>query len=233
MDWTLLALFTTGAGLCFLVLRTFTFQNGLLRWFAIIFPPLTLLSLTQVPLDIGTSLYHVPLGVAVVWSLVSLIRVVINCVFPRGLPRRVHLLRSVRPLLVLCVQFLVLQAHSHSLRAAKIFASEAAITVQASCDQTGVVPPHINQWPRQDYDGYASFTRFGSSLASWYPIRYSTGKGTYSVEVRIDIDESFTISGGIGRKLEVSYGPYYDYKEVIMENPEELMKFAKNTPKQN
>ncbi|MCU0756689.1 MAG: hypothetical protein MUE46_16505 [Xanthomonadales bacterium] len=203
-------------------------MNRVFRWIFVIVPPLSLLSLAKVPVDIGTAFLHLILGVAFVWSLLSLVLLLIKAVLFRDGDRRDWVIRAVGPLLFVAVQILVWMAHDHSLRAARIFAAETAIAVQAVCDQAAVVPSEIVGWAGGGA-GDASSTRFGSRFGSWYPIRYFVNNQAYSVMVRISIDESFVISGGIGKEFDVVYGS--DYQRKTLSSAEELMEFAANTPK--
>jgi hypothetical protein len=203
-------------------------MNRVLRWAFVVIPPLSLLSLAKVPVDIGTAFLHLLLGVAFVWSIISLMLLLIKAVLFRDGNWRDQLIRAVGPLLFVAVQILVWMAHDHSLRAARIFAAETAIAVQAVCDQTAVVPSHIAGWAGGGA-GDASSTRFGSRFGSCYPIRYFVNKQAYSVMVRISIDESFVISGGVGKGFDVVYGS--DYQRKTLSGAEELMVFAASTPR--
>ena len=203
-------------------------MNRVLRWAFVIVPPLSLLSLAKVPVDIGTASLHLLLGVACVWSLISLMMLLIKAVLVREGHWRDQLTRAVGPVLFVAVQILVWMAHDHSLRAARIFAAETAISIQAVCDRTAVVPSHVAGWASGGA-GDASATRFGSRFGSWYPIRYFVNKQGYSVVVRISIDESFEISGGVGNAFSVVYGS--DYKRKTVSSAEALIEFAANAPR--
>jgi hypothetical protein len=47
--------------------------------------------------------------------------------------------------------------------------------------------------------------------------------------VRISIDESFVISGGVGKGFDVVYGS--DYQRKTLSSAGELIEFAANTPR--
>jgi hypothetical protein len=182
-------------------------------------------------MDIGSSLLYIPFLFTFIWSVVALLVIFIKCILRRGRECKDLGIRSIRPLILISVYFAVQMAHNHSLKAARIFAAEKAILIQDYCTRTSLVPARIEDWPAgHEYSGYQSEIYYGSPLASAYPIRYSTHEKSFTIDVRMNIDESFTISGGVNEEITVGHGPYFEHHEKKFKNAEELIEFAR-TPK--
>jgi hypothetical protein len=180
-------------------------------------------------MDIGASLLYIPFLFTFIWSAIAVIIIIVKCILRRGRECRDLAIRSIRPLILISVYFTVQMAHNHSLNVARVFAAEKAILIQDYCTRTSLVPALIDDWPTsREYSGYQSEIYHGSPLASAYSIRYSTHEKTFTIDVRINIDESFTISGGVNEEITVGYGPYFEHHEKKIKKAEELIEFAKN-----
>ncbi len=193
-----------------MIFTTYRVKNNHIKWFFILFPPLTLIFLAWIPSDISTIIFWGPVTIAVLFSVFSII---INLLIaltiklkkkkPTAAPLRIRL---VRPILVVCIVAGVSTVVRLSLKSADVYAVETAKRLQLSCNENSICPETIQGWDESNSEWMNCSITYGK-YGTKYPICYSTNEDLteFSVSVRHNIDKDFLVEGGVNKKLKAEY----------------------------
>jgi hypothetical protein len=88
-----------------------------------------------------------------------------------------------------------------SLKSADTYAVKVAKDIQEICDSNCACPKFIKGWKVDDRKRWVCETMYGK-YGTKYPIRYNVEGNDFWVLVRHNIDEDFSISGGVDKILE-------------------------------
>jgi hypothetical protein len=206
-----------------LALKTHRFKSPIVRWALIVLLPLSLLGYAKLPIDIFTILLFAPLLIAAVWSLVSIVLLGIKLVTSTPRPWTHVATHAIRPLLCLIVFGTVRYLHDHSLQLARLQAAQTAIGIQEVCKKEGRCPTSLQNWQRSQSSGNNWVARLGSPLATTYLAKCELHDQTYSIMLRINIDQYFEVTGGVHLPFEVYRGPYIDHEKLSFNQAEKLL----------
>lgn len=157
--------------------------------------PVATAALIFVPLDFGTTLFLLPGMIAALWSVVILSLSLLRACFRI----RSRWLQDVAlPMAALFVWWLGLQAQDRSLQAAKEFAMQAAVEMQARCDAERHCPEGIDSWNERPIEG-SSRIRAGWTVKFWLTYRRTQGDQSFEINVSRNIDFRDLIEAGVGR----------------------------------
>lgn len=164
-----------------------------------ILPPILILPLSFVPLDLMTVLFFLPVFVCCFVSLFSVVKLVFR-ILSQPAERNQSAFRLLRPILTIFFTFLVFSALAFSYNSATTLGRKIAASVQLECDKSGSCPKTLPGW-RSRNDAYTSDLVAGEFAK--YPILYRVAKDqkAFRLYVRRDIDSGLSISGGVGLAL--------------------------------
>jgi hypothetical protein len=199
--------FTFWIILIVVIMVTYGIKNPFLRWIFILLPPLSLLLLMWVPIDLITTALWGPAMLAFVISIISIVYR-LTCAYINKLkkkpPSPITLkIELIRPILVVLIFPTVFGITKLSQKSADIYAAKTAKNVQRMCNENGVCPEFIEGWEVGVESWYASSKLYGR-YGSKYIIRYciEDDPNGFTIIVRHNIDEGFYIYGGVGKTLQ-------------------------------
>jgi len=215
--------------LLILVIFTYRIKNPYLFWSCIIFPPLGLLLLIWMPIDIGSTPFWAPAIVAFVFSVCSIVFKTI-WVLIRKMRNKPPILpslsiRIIRPIMVIIIFPGVFYIVKLSLESADTYAVKVAKDVQEICDSNGACPEFIKGWKVDDRKRCVCETMYGK-YGTKYPIRYNVEGNDFRVWVRHNIDEAFSVSGGVDKILEAEL--HIEGKRIMVDTNSLVPKPLKN-----
>jgi len=168
-------------------------QNKTIFWLTQILPPICLLPLVVVPIDLGTMIFWGPAYMFGMGSFVNIISFVV-----RWLMRsKVKVSLLVRPILTICVLVVATLLVSRSVDSAIKFAHRKAIEINKQCNQNEC-PQFIEGWRRESF---ACDTLAGDLATYRVKYRVSDDLHEFTLDVRISIDHFYRITGGSGKEL--------------------------------
>jgi len=197
-------------------------------------PPFTILPLIFVPRDLFTSLIWFPALVAVAISLFTVVLrgALVIYFFVKNIKDQSenHIEKLVRPSLYLAVFTLVNSVLNNSIESANRFVFKNALAIQNSCNANQVCPSELPGWNQHGSSSkYESITQAGNSFVT-YSVHFNRDETTnFTIYVRHNIDERFSISGGVDQKLIAKYGHYASFKKITIGDSideEQLVKMA-------
>ena len=171
-------------------------------WILQIVPPLIILPLFTMPMDIGTGIFWLAGIIAFCISFFSIGRKVFTHL--RSKNKQSTLLNIIRPGLTIILMILAFSSVKFSLSKAENDAFEIAEYVQKKCDSDNTCPDYIPTWNRKD----GSFTceSLVGGLAK-YRILYfvSEDKKDFTIKLRLNIDSHLSFYGGVGKEIQREY----------------------------
>lgn len=120
--------------------------------------------------------------------------------------------QAIRPLICISVFFVVRYLHDHTLQKARMQAMDVAIVIQQTCNKNQTCPlhpPDVAHFHWMDAEN-CWVALLGFEFSKLYRIKCRLNDQTFSITFRINIDEIFEVSGGVGRPFAVFRGPYSD-----------------------
>jgi hypothetical protein len=173
--------------------------TGIGLWYRQVLPPLMILALTCVPLDIGTALFWlVAMLAAFVSALSPLARLSYNVFDRRGW---IYLLPPPRSVLTIVFLALAFGAVHFSYLDAARFARNAATDIQRQCDRQRRCPDSVPGW--QTGPGPEKTTFAGSWARYWVEYRVADDHRTFVVHLHRNIDDGTRYSGGVGKQVTI------------------------------
>jgi hypothetical protein len=187
------------------VFITYRIKNKFLLWALILLPPLLMIPLCRINVDLMTSILWTPVYVAVLWSVISII-INIRRLYRRDAqvspPFKNIKIRFVRPVLTIIIFLGVRTVVSMSILSADKYAIETAKAIQNRVVAEGSCPRKIEGWSDGSHESVASECFYGK-YGTKYPVRYriSDDGKDFSISVRHNIDEGFIVTGGVNKQL--------------------------------
>ena len=189
-----------------LIIFTFKIKNVIIRWVAIILPPLLLFLWVFIPIDMITILFWIVgfliagvSGISLLFKLISFLRI-----GSRNKQERQFLkIQMIRPVLALIVFCLVLLSINLSLKSADNYSLRKAQEIQRICNADQTCPEMVPGWERGvTGDWFQSVTLYGR-YGTKYRIIYtvSDDKKSFHMAVKHNIDEAFDIVGGVNKEV--------------------------------
>ena len=191
-------------------------------WPAIILPPLPILLLCFVPLDMATTPIWLIGWIAFIISVIFILMRVIKILFlerSNNLQRKVLVLKLVRPLLVVIFVILAHLLIKLSIASADQYALKVAREIQRETKMKGVCPENIEGWSPARYGCGHRDILYGE-YGTRYVIRYffSEDKKEFEIIVRHNIDERCFITGGVNKPLKAEIFGDGISKEIPIDN---------------
>lgn len=169
------------------------FRRYLENWERYFFP-IAVGAMIFIPVDMHP--YLLPAMVAIVWSLVILVRSSLRLL--AGIrPRIVQDIAL--PILTLLLWWAGIAAQRYSYAQAKEFAMVEARVVQDRCDAERRCPARIEAWVEKPQWG-RNLTKAGWSTTYWLEYKRSEDGQSFAIRVRRDIDFGDMIHAGVGRE---------------------------------
>lgn len=170
---------------------TFTF------WFLQIVPPFCLILLCWVPMDLGPSLFWMPI-VAFPISLYTLPRNLINAWKSNG-----DIRTAVRPALTIFITFLPLYSVQYSYNEAIKQVTIEAKKIQTECNNNGICPSSIEGWEKSWGGSEIIMKSFGALIHHTARYSLSPDGKQFQIYLRKNIDTGYILKGGSGLQLEI------------------------------
>jgi hypothetical protein len=171
-------------------------------WIMQIAPPLIILPLSTMPMDIGTGIFWLAGIIACFISLFSIGRKVFTHL--RNKNKQSTLVDIIRPSLTIFFMILALSSVRFSLHKAENVAFETAKYVQKKCDSDNICPDYIPTWNR--IDGSFTCESLVGGLAK-YRVLYgvSKDKKIFTIMLRLNMDSHLYFYGGVGKEIQRDY----------------------------
>jgi len=169
----------------------------LFTWIKIVFPPLLLLPLFKIPVDMITAVFWGAGAIAFIVSVVHVLAWGGNKLYfmARGKGEEYRLGRKlVRPLMVLIIFPLPVYTTLASRSAVEDYIKQSAAEVQKGCVEKGKCPEGIEEWANPLHTKYAKYGRA-------HHIVYKPDGTAFEIYTRFDIDNVFTARGGVNKEL--------------------------------
>jgi len=195
-------------GLILIALVTYRIKNRFLLWPLILIPPLFLVPLYWIRIDLLTMIFWMPAIVAVTWSAISLlingVRAVVGLI--TGRPQvSLFKIRLIRPSLTIIIfLFVSLSVHLSKASADK-YGIEISKKIQKRAKVDGVCPDKIEGWSTGGHDDTTCHSLYGE-YGTKYPLEYirSEGKKQFTIYVKHAFDEVLKITGGVDQGLKAT-----------------------------
>ncbi|MBN2018901.1 MAG: hypothetical protein JW749_01610 [Sedimentisphaerales bacterium] len=188
------------------VVLTYKFKNPYLRWVFIIVPPLGLLFLINIPIDIGSFMFWMPADIIFICSICSIVLKILWALI-RKMRNKPALLpplsiRLIRPAMIILILPTVHRIVTLSRESADTFAIETASEIKKICDSNGRCPDFITGWEADKSGRICCRTIYGK-YGTKYPVRYNISRDgkEFWVWVNHAFDEDFFISGGVDKSI--------------------------------
>jgi len=199
--------------ICLLIAFTSKIKNPVLRWIAILSPPLCLIPLMFIPIDMFTIIFW-ELGFLL--SLISTTSILARVAHLRKMgkedteARSEQKIRLVRPVLTVAIFCLAILCVKASVKSADNYAIEMGKRIQAICNAQKICPERVEGWQDADrrawYSSVTSYGKYGAKFRIAYSI--ADDKQSFTISVRHNIDEGFRVSGGVNQTFTLSlWGP--------------------------
>jgi len=195
-------------GLILMALVTYRIKNRFLLWPLVLIPPLFLVPLYWIRIDLLTMIFWLPATLAVTWSGISL---VINGI--RGVVRllterpqvRLFKIRLIRPSLTIMIfLFVSLTVHLSKVSADK-YAIETSKKIQKQAKVDGVCPDKIEGWSTGGQDKTTCHTLYGDyGTKYWLEYVRSEDKKEFRIHVKHAFDDVLEITGGVDQRLKAT-----------------------------
>lgn len=191
-----------------IISKTYAIKNKFLLWSAIIIPPLLLIYLIWIPVDMVTLLLWFPGAIA---FLISAVSTIVNFVkFLRlSKDKKEEIgkikIRLIRPMLTMLVFLFAILCLAASRKSADNYAATVGKKIQGICSAEELCPESIAGWSSvPEESGYNSVIFYGK-YGTKYRVSYSVSKDrkSFNIEVKHNIDEGLSIKGGVGKQLKI------------------------------
>lgn len=186
-------------------------MNSFLNWLRIIVdrfvPPLFLLPLFIFPNDLITSIFWAS---GELFFLISIISIIWKLFKLRSLCAHGDILaiaslktKLIRPTLTIAIFLFALLFAFLSIKSADAYGIKTAKLIQAECATQGICPETISGWSKPLSSTYAASETYYGLFGTKYILRYIiiNNQSEFEVEVRHNIDESFSVKGGVNKAL--------------------------------
>lgn len=223
---------------CLLIVALFIYfsektKNNFFKWAGRLFPPVLMLGLIKIPMDVVTSIIWLVAGIVMIYSfckLVSLLIKLISCFIKKEeLITKKQLGIYVRPFL--CVLFFFTASHfvSKSVYSANAKALELALATQEYVQKNGACNTEKPEWatfnPLEPESIETQYGEYGTKYRLVYTCDIENKKFQYWV--RINQDESFSVVGTFDGSIDVTFGHFGAPKTVSLSKNLDLEKLAK------
>jgi hypothetical protein len=201
-----------------LIFFTHRTKSNRIFWWAIVFPPLTLMYLIFINMDIWTVMHWLMGFLVMVFSIVTLLYrsvMILQYKFKRKDLDKRYELRLIRPALAIFVVLLAYNMVHWSMDSADAYARDLAVDIQKKCNNEKVCPAQLDGW--EEIESWSTGAMLYGKYGSKYLIRYFAKGNSFSLQVKHDIDEKLSIFGGVDRPLKVRGGPYYDGRDISLD----------------
>jgi hypothetical protein len=174
-------------------------KKSIIWWILQIFPPLFILPLSTMPIDIVTSIFWFAGLIAFIVSFLNVGRKILSLI--RNKESKLILLDMIRPTLTIFFIILVISSVKYSLSKAESFAFETAKNIQNRCNVDNICPECIPTWEKRDDSSICESIAGG--LAK-YRVLYllNNDKKQFRIMLRIYIDRFLIFYGGVGKQIE-------------------------------
>ena len=178
-------------------------------WCTILFPPFLLLPLCRIPHDFGSTLLFFAGGIAAITSLLGLASFLTQYIASRVRKSTFKFqYKRIRSILTLLFFILVLTMQYWGRTYADQFALDVAGRMQVNCDRKQTCSLPESDFPEAEKHMEPERLIFIheplGKIAPMYRIfiYLEEENKKFSVHVRYDIDNGFSVSGGVGEKIE-------------------------------
>jgi len=177
-------------------------SGGVFEWVKIIVPPLLLLPLFKIPVDMITAVFWGAGAIAFIVSVVHLFAWGGNKLYfmARGKGDEYRLGKKlVRPAMVIILFILPVYTSVASKGAAVDYIKKTAAKVQKECIERGKCPASIKEWTSKGNPNRMRYVKYGRT----HNIGYKASEDATAFEIyrRFNIDHVFVARGGVDKEL--------------------------------
>ena len=173
-------------------------KKSLIWWILQIIPPLFILPLSTMPMDISTGIFWLAGLIAFIISFFNVGRKILSSFFRKE--SKPAFMNLIRPGLTTFFILLAISSIKYSLWKAEDFAFESAKSIQEKCNSDNICPECIPEWNKHD-DSLICESLAGG-LAK-YRVIYGVNadKKEFSIVLRMNIDRQLNFYGGVGKQI--------------------------------
>lgn len=177
-------------------------KKSVLWWMLQIIPPLCILPLSALPMDMHTSIFWGAGIIVFLISIFSICRIFFRQL--RAKEKNSTIAGVLRPGLVIIFMIVAISSVKYSLSKAENFAFETAKSIQKECTSNNNCPDFIPAWNKRD-DSFA-YDYLAGGLVK-YRVLYDVNddKKEFRIMLRINIDKNLYFSGGVGKRVQRSF----------------------------
>lgn len=162
-------------------------------------PPLFILPLAGMSMDIHTSIFWMAGLIALCISVFNICKKVVNIL--RKKDRDMPLADITRPTLTILFIIMAVSSVRYSLAEAENFALNTAKSIQEKCDATDSCPDFIATWNMRE-DSFECDTLAGGLVKYRLLYDVTDDKQGFSIMLRINVDSHLYFRGGVGKEVE-------------------------------
>jgi hypothetical protein len=173
-------------------------NKSIIWWILQIIPPLFILPLSAMPMDISTSIFWGAGIIALFISMFNICRKGINLF--RDKERKNFIASITRPILTIIFMIVAISSVKYSLSEAENYAFNTAKNIQEKCNINNSCPDFIATWNKRDDSFKCDFLAGG--LAK-YRLLYdvSNDRKEFRIMLRVNIDRHLNFRGGVGKEV--------------------------------
>ena len=177
-------------------------KKSMIWWILQIIPPLFILPLSTMPMDIGSGIFWLAGLIASIISFFNVGRKILSLFFRKE--SKPIFMSMIRPCLTIFFILLAISSIKYSLSKAEDFAFETAKSIQEKCNSDNICPECIPEWNKQDNSLICESLAGG--LAK-YRVIYSVNgnKKEFSIRLRMNIDRQLNFYGGVGKQIKKGF----------------------------
>ena len=177
-------------------------KRSKLWWIMQIIPPLFILPLSTLPMDINTGIFWFAGIIAAFISIFSIGRKILARF--RHKDDKSSFIDLIRPGLTLIFMILAISSVRYSVLKAENDAFETAKYFQMMCDSDNLCPEYIPKWDRTD-DSFQCEASLGGLVKYRALYGVNEDKREFSIMLRLNIDRHIYFYGGVGKEVERDY----------------------------
>ncbi len=182
-------------------------KHPIAQWMGAIFPPLPLFGLIMIPIDMITTLLWLIGFIACLVSMGTLVKAPIA--YWRGKHQEKSTLyrQLLRPCLTIIAVVSAYTCVSMSVTSANAYALEKALAIEQTINNGGSCPREMKGWTPEDRSPRNALSLRYGTYGTKYRILYTCNPETseFTLDVRINIDDSFSIVFKPNQKLKVTF----------------------------
>ena len=177
-------------------------KRSKLWWIMQIIPPLFILPLSTLPMDINTGIFWLAGIIASFISIFSIGRKILARF--RNKDDKSSFIDLIRPGLTMIFMILAILSTKYSVSKAENDVFEIAKFVQTICDSENHCPECIPKWDRTD-SPFQCEASFGGLVKYRALYGVNEDKKEFSIMLRLNIDRNIYFYGGVGKEVQRDY----------------------------